>query len=91
MRAKGLIPESGNTKNRVPKSVAPEVVLTPAVSSGASARTFEKTNEVQSFPAFDDVRMSVEQENDVYIELVEFLNDKYFPQLAILALDYIQD
>lgn len=46
---------------------------------------------MKSAPAFSNVRLSVEEENQVYLDLAEFLNKKHFYTLSIKCLSYISD
>jgi hypothetical protein len=92
MRCNNKLPECGSNKNREPQSVAPEDVSKPSTAEAAdNSGDVEKSNEVISAPAFSNVRLNIEEENLVYLELAEFLNNKHFYSLSIKCLEYITD
>lgn len=86
MRSKGKIPECGTVKSREPDSKLPKQV---EEEEGAAAK--EKTYVIVSAPAYKDVRLSQEEENEVYLDLAEFLNEKSFCVLACKCMEYVTD
>jgi len=94
MRSKGKIPECGTAKTREPDArapVKPEPEATTPAEGAEPATPAAKTNDVESAPAFGNTRLSQEEENEVYIELAEFLNDRSFALLACKCLEYVSD
>lgn len=49
----------------------------------------KKTNEVTSAPAYKNVRLTLDEENMVYLELSEYLLNKYLCSLSSRCLTYI--
>ena len=80
MRTKGRIPEAGTSRKREPDARAPPQQEESKQENESQPK--EKTHEVTSAPAFNNCRLTQEEENEVYIELAEFLNDKSFSLLA---------
>lgn len=83
MRSKKLIAEAGSTKMREPKGVLPDEGSKPSSPAPTPDQDpNEKTFDIASVPAFSNVRLSLEEQNEVYIELAEFLSEKSFCMLA---------
>ena len=49
----------------------------------------KKSNEVSSAPAFKNIRLTQDEENIVYLELSEYLLNKYLCGLSSRCLKYI--
>jgi len=90
MRSTKQIAECGTSKTREPDARLPE---RPAPVEGEAPAEGEapkpKTHDVVSAPAFGNSRLTNEQEDLVYIELAEFLNEKAFAVLANKCIDYV--
>ena len=93
MRSQVKIPECGSTKSREPRSIPPAKSKSnnEEEKDGAPATPKEKSNDVESKPAYNQVRLTIEEENQVYLELAEFLNDKSFSLLSQKCLEYVTD
>jgi len=92
MRSKKLISEAGTSKMREPKGVMPDEGSKPSSAAPTPEQDpNEKTFDVVSMPAFGNVRLSMEEQNEVYIQLAEFLSEKSFCMLAQKCLDYVTD
>lgn len=94
MRTKDKIPELGSCRSREPGSQMPEkkpVEEAPAEGGEEAAEEKEKTNEVQSSPVYKNVRLTQEEENQVYLELAEFLLSKSLCALSSKCLGYITE
>jgi len=78
MRSKGKVHEAGTLKQREPGSASLDKAGgEEAPADGEEAvEAKERTNEVTSNPAFKNVRLTQEEENEAYLELAEFLLDK---------------
>lgn len=50
-----------------------------------------KTNEKESGPAYNNVRLTQEEENIVYLEFAEFLLEKSLCNLSLKCLDFVTD
>lgn len=87
LRSDTKIPECGSFKAREPKSIPPPNKI-PSLDEESNS---DKTNDVVSKEAFGNVRLSEAEENNVYLSLVEFLNDKFFYRLSQKGLEYVSD
>lgn len=97
MRQKNKIAEAGATKSMEPGSQMPDKYNKPA-SEDAQAEGAEdapeekeKTNEQASAPAYKNTRLSQDEENQVYLELSEFLLNRSLSNLSDRALGYITE
>ena len=61
----------------------------PAEGGEEPAEEKEKTNDQVSAPAFKNVRLTGEEENQVYLELSEFLLSRSLSNLSDRALGYV--
>lgn len=90
MRSKEKIPEVGTQKQREPGSHLTEKPVIPEGSAeGDAAEPETKASETDCAPAFKNIRLNEEEENEVYIELAEFLLDKSLCQMSLKCLDYV--
>jgi hypothetical protein len=46
-------------------------------------------DENESAPAFKNIRLDEQEENEVYIELAEFLLEKSLSKMSLKCLDYV--
>lgn len=60
-----------------------------AADSDDAQKQNKKTNEVTSAPAFKNIRLTQEEENLVYLDLSEYLLNKYLCSLSSRCLNYI--
>jgi len=97
MRQKNKIPDVGTSKSVEPGSQMPEKYTKPAGEDPApeggeeAAEEKEKTNDQISSPAYKNARLTQEEENQVYLELSEFLLSKSLSNLSDRALSYITE
>lgn len=95
MRSKGKVPNIGTTKQRTPDANPPEKPEaadegTPA-EGGEAAAAKEKSNVVTAAPAYKNVRLTQAEENELYLELADFLLEKSFCTLSKQCLQYVAD
>lgn len=93
MRSKGKVPSVGTAKQRAPDASPaekPEAAEEggPAEGGEAAARK-EKSNQVTAAPAFKNVRLTQAEENELYLELADFLLEKSFCTLSKQCLQYV--
>ena len=92
MRSKEKIPEVGTHKSREPGSHIVEKKQAEQTTEGdAEPEVKPKTYDIECAPAFNDIRLTEAEQNDVYIELAEFLLDKSLCFLSLKCLDYVTD
>lgn len=91
MRGKEKIPEVGTSKSREPGSHLVEKKAAEPPAEGEEVEVKPKTYDIECAPAFTNVRLTETEQNDVYIELAEFLLDKSLCFLSLKCLDYVTD
>lgn len=92
MRGKEKIPEVGTHKSREPGShIVEKKPVDPPAEGEGEPEVKPKTYDIECSPAFNDVRLTETETNEVYIELAEFLLDKSLCFLSLKCLDYVTD
>lgn len=90
MRSKEVIRKPGNLNGTPPDGRLIEAKPAPEPVEGEEQAVPEKTNEVESSPAFGNRRLTSEEENDFYLELGETLLEKSLCVLSNECLDLIE-
>ena len=84
LRQSGSISKIGQTKNSPPTSHPPKKpeAKEEAPAEGEEPVEKEKTNIIESAPAFGNVRLSEDELNNLYLNLTDFLLDNSFTTLS---------
>mmetsp|Transcript_22914 Transcript_22914/g.35247 ORF Transcript_22914/g.35247 Transcript_22914/m.35247 type:complete len:146 (+) Transcript_22914:2102-2539(+) len=68
-----------------------ENLETDAAAEDEPKEEKEKSNEVQPIPGFTNIRLTQDEEKEVYLDLAEFLLEKSLCFLSNQTLEYISD